>query len=82
MAHRTETDLISRKLQQGMIDWNPSPLVPKSFQTPIQSEALNEAIAEIAALARAPLEEALRHQQEQITALRATVLQLEMASHS
>ena len=82
MAHCTETEMISRKLQQGMIDWNPSPLVPKSFQIPIQSEALNEAIAQIAALARVPLEEALRHQQEQIIALQSTVRRLELASHS
>ena len=81
MAFCTKTELISRKLQQGMIDWNPSPLVPKSFQTPIQSEALNEAIAEIAALARAPLEETLRRQQEQIQTLQAMVRQLEAGAH-
>lgn len=72
-----ETETISRILQQGLADWNPNPLVPKAFQQPVQSEALNAAIAAIAALARAPLEEALRQQQEQIQHLQETVQRLE-----
>ncbi len=81
MAHFTEIEMISHKLQQGMIDWNPSPLVPKSFQSPVASEALNDAIERIAALARAPLEEAIQRQQEQIEALQAMVQKLEMTVH-
>jgi len=81
MAQFTETDLISHKLQQGMTDWNPSPLVPKAFQSTVQSAALNDAIERIAALARAPLEEALRCQQEQIEALQAMVQKLELTVH-
>ena len=81
MAHCIETDMISRKLQQGMIDWNPSPLVPKAFQTTVDSEALNDAITLIAALARAPLEAAIIGQQEQIIALQAMVRQLERTVH-
>lgn len=77
MAHFTETELISQKLQQGMTDWNPSPLVPKAFQSTVQSASLNDAIERIAALARAPLEEALRRQQEQIETLQAIVQKLE-----
>ncbi len=72
-----ETEPISRTLQQGLADWNPNPLVPKAFQRPVQSEALNAAIAAIATLARAPLEEALRRQQEQIQYLQETVQRLE-----
>ncbi|MGI4788940.1 MAG: hypothetical protein ACRYFS_08820 [Janthinobacterium lividum] len=82
MTHNIETETISRKFQQGMADWNPNPLVPKAFQQPVQSEALNEAIADIAALARAPLEEAIRHQQEQIEHLQALVQRLEASLHS
>ena len=74
-----ETETISRKLQQGLADWNPNPLVPKAFQMPVQSEALNAAIAAIAALARAPLEEALRCQQEQIIQMEAQIRRLEQA---
>ena len=74
-----ETEPISRTLQQGLADWNPSPLVPKAFQRPVQSEALNAAIAAIATLARAPLEEALRHQQEQIMQMEAQIRRLEQA---
>jgi hypothetical protein len=74
-----ETETISRQLQQGLADWNPNPLVPKAFQQPVQSEALNAAIASIAMLARAPLEEALRLQQEQILHLQAAVHRLELA---
>lgn len=81
MAHFTETELISQKLQQGMTDWNPSPLVPKAFQSTVQSAALNDAIERIAALARAPLEEALRRQQEQIETLQAMVQKLEQTVH-
>ena len=72
-----ETETISRTLQQGLADWNPSPLVPKAFQRPVQSEALNAAIAAIATLARAPLEEALCRQQEQIQCLQEIVQRLE-----
>ncbi len=72
-----ETELISQTLQQGLADWNPNPLVPKAFQQPVQSEALNAAIAAIAALARAPLEEALNRQQEQIQRLQEIVQRLE-----
>ena len=79
MTHCTEAETISRQLQQGMADWNPNPLVPKAFQHPVQSEALNEAIAGIVALARAPLEETIRSQQEQIQHLQALVHQLEQA---
>ena len=79
MAHFTEIELISQKLQQGMTDWNPSPLVPKAFQSTVQSPALNAAIERIAALARAPLEEVLARQQEQIEALQAMVQKLEQS---
>lgn len=72
-----ETETISRTLQQGLADWNPSPMIPKAFQRPVQSEALNAAITAIAALARAPLEEALCRQQEQILRLQETVQRLE-----
>ena len=74
-----DTETISRTLQQGLADWNPSPLVPKAFQRPVQSEALNAAIAAIATLARAPLEEALRCQQEQIAEIEAQIRRLEQA---
>lgn len=74
-----ETETISRTLQQGLADWNPSPLVPKAFQRPVQSEALNAAIAAIAMLARAPLEEALRCQQEQIMQMEEQIRRLEQA---
>ena len=79
MRHCAETETISRKLQQGMADWNPNPLVPKAFQQPVQSEALNDAIVGIAALARAPLEETIRCQQEQILRLQTLVQRLEQA---
>ncbi len=79
MQYTAETETISRKLQQGLADWNPNPLVPKAFQQPVQSAALNAAIAEIALLARAPLEEALRCQQEQIIQLQILVGRLELA---
>ena len=79
MIHAAETETISRTLQQGLADWNPNPLVPKAFQLPVQSEALNAAIAAIAALARAPLEEAIRCQQEQIYLLQKQVQRLEQA---
>lgn len=72
-----DTETISRTLQQGLADWNPNPLVPKAFQQPVQSAALNAAIAAIATLARAPLEEALQRQQEQIIQLQETVTRLE-----
>lgn len=72
-----ETETISRTLQRGLADWNPNPLVPKAFQQPVQSEALNAAIAAIATFARAPLEEALRSQQEQIIHLQAQLSRLE-----
>ena len=81
MTVSNETETISRKLQQGLADWNPNPLVPKAFQQPVQSEALNDAITSIAALARAPLEEALRCQQEQIMHLQALVQRLEITVH-
>ena len=74
-----ETEAISRQLQQGLADWNPNPLVPRAFQQPVQSEALNAAIAGIAALARAPLEEAMRRQQEQIVHLQTLVQRLEQS---
>jgi|GEM_PF-2463510 len=74
---KNETETISRTLQRGLADWNPNPLVPKAFQQPVQSEALNAAIAAIATLARAPLEEALRCQQEQIIHLQAQLSRLE-----
>ena len=79
MIQTVDTETISRKLQQGLADWNPNPLVPKAFQTPVRSEALNAAIAAIATLARAPLEEALRCQQEQIQLLQKQVQRLETA---
>lgn len=72
-----ETETISRTLQQGLADWNPNPLVPKAFQQPVQSEALNAAIAAIADLARAPLEDALSRQQAQIQRLQEIVQRLE-----
>ena len=81
MIQCTETETISRRLQQGMADWNPNPLVPKAFQQPVQSQALNEAIAGIAALARAPLEETIRRQQEQIQHLQEVVARLEQTLH-
>ena len=74
-----ETETISRTLQQGLIDWNPNPLVPKAYQVPVQSEALNAAIMAIATLARAPLEEAIRRQQEQISHLQKQMQCLEQA---
>lgn len=74
-----DTETISRTLQQGLADWNPSPLVPKAFQRPVQSEALNAAIAAIATLARAPLEEVLLRQQEQIMQMEAQIHRLEQA---
>lgn len=74
---KIETETISRTLQRGLADWNPNPLVPKAFQPPVQSEALNAAIAAIVTLARAPLEEALRQQQEQIIHLQAQLSRLE-----
>ncbi len=79
MIQPVDTEAISRILQQGLADWNPNPLVPKAFQTPVQSEALNAAIAAIAAMARAPLEEAIRSQQEQIQQLQKQIQRLEMA---
>jgi len=79
MIQPVDTEAISRILQQGLADWNPNPLVPKAFQTPVQSEALNVAIAAIAAMARAPLEEAIRSQQEQILQLQKQIQRLEMA---
>ena len=79
MTQAVETETISRTLQQGLADWNPNPLVPKAFQLPVQSEALNAAIAAIAALARAPLEEAIRCQQEQIQLLQKQIQRLEQA---
>lgn len=79
MKHSPEAESISLKLQQGLIDWNPNPLIPKSFQKPVQSAALSEAITEIAALARAPLEETIRCQQEQIEHLLALVQRLEQS---
>ncbi len=79
MIQTVDTEAISRILQQGLADWNPNPLVPKAFQTPVQSEALNAAIAAIAAMARAPLEEAIRSQQEQIQQLQKQIQRLEMA---
>ena len=81
MRESYETETISRTLQQGLADWNPNPLVPRAFQQPVQSEALNAAIAAIAALARAPLEEALRCQQQQIEGLQDTVKHLEQTLH-
>lgn len=81
MAHFTEVDLISQKLQQGMTDWNPSPLVPKAFQSAVESAALNDAITRITALARAPLEVILQRQQEQIETLQAMVQKLEMTAY-
>ena len=77
MNYYAETEAISLKLQQGLADWNPSPLVPKAFQKPVQSAALNDAIAGIAALARGPMEETIRRQQDQIQRLEALVLRLE-----
>ncbi len=77
MIQIAETETISRTLQQGLADWNPNPLVPKSFQMPVQSESLNAAIAAIATLARAPLEEAIRCQQEQIQLLQKQIQRLE-----
>lgn len=76
-----ETETISRRLQEGLADWNPNPLVPKAFQQPVQSEALNDAIARIAALARAPLEEVIRGQQEEIHLLQKQMLRLEQSLH-
>lgn len=77
MTPSLDTETISRTLQQGLADWNPNPLVPKAFQRPVQSEALTAAIAAIATLARAPLEEALRRQQEQIVQMEAQLRRLE-----
>ena len=79
MIPTIETETISRTLQQGLADWNPNPLVPKAFQTPVQSESLNAAISAIATLARAPLEEAIRCQQEQILLLQKQLQRLETA---
>ena len=79
MIQTVDTETISRTLQQGLADWNPNPLVPRAFQTPVQSDALNAAIAAIAMLARAPLEEAIRRQQEQIQQLDMLVKRLERA---
>ncbi len=79
MIQTVDTETISRTLQQGLADWNPNPLVPKAFQMPVQSEALNAAIAAIATLARAPLEEAIRSQQEQIQQLQKQIQRLELA---
>lgn len=79
MIPTVDTETISRTLQRGLADWNPNPLVPKAFQIPVQSEALNAAIAAIAALARAPLEEAIRSQQEQILHLQKQIQRLELA---
>ena len=81
MIQSIDTEAISRQLQQGLADWNSNPLVPRAFQQPVQSEALNAAIIGIAALARAPLEEAMRCQQEQIMHLQALVQRLEIALH-
>ena len=79
MIQTVDTETISRTLQQGLADWNPNPLVPRAFQMPVQSESLNAAIAAIAALARAPLEEALLRQQEQILHLQKQIQRLELA---
>ena len=79
MIQTVDAEAISKTLQQGLADWNPNPLVPKAFQTPVQSEALNAAIAAIATLARAPLEEAIRSQQEQIQHLQKQIQRLELA---
>ena len=75
-------EAISCTLQQGLADWNPNPLVPKAFQYPVESAALTQAIADIAVLARLPLEEMIRAQQEQIQQLQEEVKRLEQAALS
>ena len=65
---RSQSDIqeVSRKLQRGITDCGFNPFVPKAFQLPIQSEALQAAIIAIGEFGRAPLEEVLQHQQQQI----------------
>ena len=75
----TTLEAISRTLQQGLADWNPN---PKTFQAPVQSRALNQAIADIAALARFPLEEMIYAQQEQIQQLQEKIKRLERLTSS
>ena len=75
-------EAISCTLQQGLADWNCNPLVPKAFQYPVESAALIQAITDIAALARSPLEEMIRAQQEQIHQLQESIKRLERATSS
>ncbi len=77
VGSETAIEAISCKLQQGLADWNPNPLVPKAFQYPVHSEALAQAIADIAALARVPLEEVLRSQQEMICSQQEQLRQMQ-----
>lgn len=72
-----EIKAISRKIQQGVWECTSNPLVPKAFQMPVDSDALVAAIESIALMARAPLEEKLQAQQEQICRLQETVQQLQ-----
>lgn len=79
--HNSEREIeeISRKIQQGVWDCTSNPLVPKSFQMPVDSGSLVAAIESIAVLVRTPLEEKLRAQQEQIARLQEIVQRLQAA---
>ena len=72
-----EIEAISRQIQQGVWECTSNPLVPKAFQTPVDSGSLATAIESIALLVRAPLEEKLEAQQEQISRLQETVERLQ-----
>jgi len=73
--HSSQRDIeaISRQIQQGVWDCTSNPLVPKAFQMPVESHSLVTAIESIAQLVRAPLEEKLQAQQEQISRLQETL---------
>ena len=72
-AVRQELEAISRQIQQGVWDCTSNPLVPKAFQFPVDSGSLVAAIESITRMARAPLEEKLEAQQEQISRLQETI---------
>ena len=74
---RREIEAISKQIQQGVWECTRNPLVPKAFQIPVDSVALTAAIESIALLVRAPLEEKLEAQQEQINRLEETVQRLQ-----
>lgn len=76
--HNSQRDIevISRQIQQGVWDCISNPLVPKAFQMPVESHSLVAAIESIAQLVRAPLEEKLQAQQEQISRLQETLRQI------